>query len=282
MTWKTDLNDDISGSPAFKDIGDDINDLAKNYLDAQSRIGNSIRIPGEDATDDDRSTFRARLQEKVPGLIPTPDIEDTESIKILRESLGTPTESDGYEMPAIDGITIDDTREKLIRDTALEVGMSKGQLKSFLTKMYEADAMGLEVGNHAAEEDAVALRKEWGVTHENRMKALHENLLSSEAPDALTEAIKNRRAGSETTKWLDSLFSKLGETTELTKHKDDKGNDGVEPSEAILRAAEVRKKLTDPNIVQTSPEYKALLAKLVKLEKMAHPDSSTDINNLRA
>ncbi len=282
MTWKDDLNEEMKGSPAFKDLGDDINDLAKNYLDAQTRIGNSIRIPGEDAGDDDVIKFRARLQEKVPGLIPTPDSEDAESIRIFRESLGTAKASSEYAMPSIEGITVDEKREALMRDTALDLGISKKQFEGFLTKMYEADVTNLDIQSHTLEEDALALKKEWGVTHTNRMKALHDNLLLSEAPEALADAIKNNTAGSATTKWLDSLFSKLGETSEIGKHKEDKSGDGLEPVEAAERANEVRKKLTAPGMVTTSNEYKALLAKLIKLEGMAHPDSSKNINDIRA
>jgi len=282
MTWKDDLNEDIKGSPAFKDLGDDINDLATNYLDAQTRIGNSIRVPSKEATPEDIVKFHEKLVNKVPGLIPTPDLENADTIKIFMESIGTPKDAEDYTMPVVDGISIDEKREKLIRDTALEVGMTKKQLNSFLTKMYEADSLGMDVANHGIEEDALALKKEWGVTHKNKMKAIQDNLLLSEAPTELIEAIKNEQAGSATTKWLDSLFTKLGETGEIGKHKDDEGGDGVETAEAVERAAEIRRKLTDPKMVVTSPEYKALLAKLLKYEAMAHPDSSKNINDLRA
>lgn len=282
MTWKDDLNEDIKGSPAFKDLGDDVNDLAKNYLDAQGRIGNSIRVPSEDATPEDIAKFHERLVNKVPGLIPTPDLEDPSSIKVFMETIGTPKDADAYEMPEVEGITVDEKREKLIRDTALEVGMTKKQLTGFLNKMYEADSLAVDVANNGIEEDALSLKKKWGVTHKKRMEALHQNLLLSEAPEVLSNLIKNDRAGSETTQWLDNLFSKLGETGELKKHEDDTGHDEVEVSEATERAAEIRKKMTAPGMQTTGPEYNALLKKLLKYEKMAHPDSGSNINDLRA
>ncbi len=67
--WKDDLNEDIKSAPAFKDIGDDINDLAKNFLDVQSHLGNAIRIPSAEASEEDVTAFHSRLKEKVPGLI---------------------------------------------------------------------------------------------------------------------------------------------------------------------------------------------------------------------
>ena len=84
--WKDDLNEEYKGSPAFKDIGDDINDLAKNYLDAQSHLGNAIRIPSKEASEDDVKAFHTRLVEKVPGLIPTPTSENQDTIDKVQKA----------------------------------------------------------------------------------------------------------------------------------------------------------------------------------------------------
>ena len=137
-------------------------------------------------------------------------------------------------------------------------------------------------GNHHQKED-VELKKEWGVTHENRMKALTDNLLLTEAPPELVDALKNGMLTGANIKWLDAIFDKFSSED---KNLDDKDKhldqEGIVPSEAMERAAEVRKKLTDPNTPKIGPEYDALLAKLLKYEAMAHPDSSKNINDLHA
>ena len=281
--WKDDLNEEMKGSPAFKDIGDDINDLAKNFLDVQSHLGNAIRIPSAEATEEDVTAFHTRLKEKVPGLIPTPDGENPETIEMFLSALGKPEKADGYKLPEIDGVDIDETRGELFKATAHDLGMTQKQLEGFLGKMYDADLTQQDVLGNARQEDALALKKEWGVTHENRMKALTDNLLLSEAPADLTDAVKNGMVSSATIKWLDEVFGKFSSED---KHLDDndkhQNQDDIVPVEAMERAAEVRAKLTDPNTPKVGKEYDALIAKLLKYEAMAHPEASKDINDLRA
>ncbi len=282
--WKDDLNEDIKESPAFKDIGDDINDLAKNYLDVQSHLGNAIRIPSAEASAEDVTAFHTRLKEKVPGLIPTPNNENPETIEMFLTALGKPAKSDEYKLPEIEGVDIDEKRGELFKSTAHDLGMTQKQLEGFLGKMYDADLTQQDVVGNARQEDALALKKEWGVTHENRMKALIDNMLLSEAPATLTEAIKNGIISSETIKWFDNIFGRFASED---KHLDDRDKnlddpDAIVPSEAMERAREVRMKLTDPNTPKIGPEYDALMAKLLKYEAMAHPEASKDINDLRA
>ena len=281
--WKDDLNEDIKSAPAFKDIGDDINDLAKNFLDVQSHLGNAIRIPSSEASEDDVTAFHTKLKEKVPGLIRTPSAEDEGSIDAFLTALGKPDKADGYKLPEIEGVDIDEKRGELFKETAHTLGMTQKQLEGFLAQMYDADLGQQDVIEVERQEDALALKKEWGVTHENRMKALVDNLLLSEAPADLTDAVKNGMVSSTVIKWLDEVF---GQFASEDKHLDDNDkhqNQGdIVPVEAMERAAEVRKKLTDPNTPKTGPEYEALIAKLLKYEGMAHPDSSKNINDLRA
>ena len=281
--WKDDLNEDIKESPAFKDIGDDINDLAKNYLDAQSHLGNAIRIPSAEASEDDVTAFHARLQAKVPGLIRTPSAEDEGSIDAFLTALGKPEKADGYKLPEIEGVDIDEARGSLFMNTAHELGMTQKQLDGFLSKMYDADLTQDDVISNARQEDALSLKKDWGVTHENRMKALNDNLLLSKAPADLTTAVENGMVSSATIKWLDAIFGKFAtEGNNLDDRDNHDDNPDVVPGEAMERAREIRAKLTDPNTPKIGPEYDALLAKLLKYELMAHPGSSKDINDLRA
>ena len=282
MNWKDSLNEDIKESPAFKDIGDDVNDLAKNFLDAQSHLGNAIRIPSSEASEEDVTAFHTRLQEKVPGLIRTPSTEDEGSIEAFLTALGKPEKPEGYSMPEIEGVDIDPDRGNLFKKTAHELSMTDAQLKGFLGKMYEADLDQQDMVSNARQEDALALKKEWGVTHEPRMKALTDNLLLSEAPPELIDAMKNGMLTSGNVKWLDSIFGQYTESKNLDDNDKHAATGDLEPGEAAERAAEIRKKMTAPDMVPTGPEYASLQAKLMKYERMAHPQSSTEINDLRA
>jgi len=282
MPWKDELNEDIKESPAFKDIGDDVNDLAKNYLDAQAHLGTSIRIPSEEASPEDVEAFHLKLQSKVPGLIATPDKEQPSSIEMFLQALGKPKEKDGYEVKPPDGIKVSEQQINLIKATAHEVGMTQDQLSGFMNKMYEQELDAADGRETELQGELLALKKDWGVTYDGRLSALTDNLLLSQAPAELTTAVKDGKIDSATVKWLDTLFGKLGETNNLNPDDDNKGDPDVIPIEAAERATEIRTKLANGSIPAASAEYQALLKKLLKYEIMAHPDSSKDINALRA
>ncbi len=284
-SWKEGLSEENAASPAFKDIGDDINDLAKNFLDAQAYLGNAVRIPGEDASEEAVAEFHEKLRLKVPGLMFTPDLEDEDTINGFLNKLGRPDAVDGYEMPAVNGIELTEDRETLIRKSALKHGLTVKQVKGFLGDVFTADASGLEVANLDQEKALLSLRKEWGVTYDPKLKALKDGILLTEAPTDLTEALKADSMPPEIVKWLSGIFAKFSsEGTNLgdDDHKDDTDPNLLDPSEATSRAGEIREKLMKGDVPQTSPEYKILLKKLLNYEKMANPDSSSDINDLRA
>ncbi len=285
MSWKEGLSEEYAASPAFKDIGDDINDLAKNFLDAQAYLGNAVRIPGEDASEEAVTEFHDKLRLKVPGLMFTPDLEDQDTVNGFLSKLGRPDKVDGYEMPAVDGIELGDDREKMIRESALKHGLTVKQVKGFLGDMFVADASTMEVANLSQEESLLGLKKEWGVTYDPKMKALKEGMLLSEAPEELTGALAANNMPPGIVKWLSGLFAKFSSEGTALGDNDDKdvGNlELLDPMEAVTRAGEIRDKLMKGDVPQTSPEYKILLTKLLKYEKMANPESSSDINDLRA
>ncbi len=282
-SWKEGLSEELAQSPAFKDIGDDINVFAQNFLDNEAYKGNSIRIPSEEASTEDIAAFHTKLQSKVPGLIPTPSLEEPTTIEMFLKALGKPEAADDYDIPEVEGIETNDAQIKLIKETAHEVGMTKKQLSGFLDKMYASELTSASLTATDIESDIVSLRKEWGVTYDNRIKALTDNLLLTEAPADLTEALKNKQLGSGMTKWLAGIFEKF--TTEGNDLGDNgKGDEGgdIVPVEAAERAAELRKKMMDPNTPKAGKEYESMLRRLVKYEAMAHPGSTTDINDLRA
>lgn len=284
-SWKEGLSEENAASPAFKDIGDDINDLAKNFLDAQAYLGNAVRIPGEDASEESIAEFHEKLKSKVPGLMMTPDLEDQDTINGFLSKLGLPDTVDGYEIPAVDGIELSEDREKMIRESALKHGLTAKQVKGFLGDMFTSDVGSMEIANLGQEEALLGLKKEWGVTYDPKIKALKDGMLLSEAPSDLTDALSANNMPPGIVKWLSSIFAKFStEGTNLGDNEDKDVNnpDLLDPIEASSRANEIREKIMKGDVPQTSPEYKILLNKLLKYEKMANPESSKDINDLRA
>jgi hypothetical protein len=283
MSWKEGLSEENAASPAFKDIGDDINDLAKNFLDAQAFLGNAIRIPSDEASPEDRTAFIDKLSARVPELMLTPDLEDEETINGFLTKMGRPEEDTGYEMPDVNGVELSPERETALRASALKYGLTVKQMKGFMEDMFTMDASGLETAHINQQESVLGLKRQWGVTYDSKLEALKNGMLLTEAPAALTEAIKSDKMPPDVVQWLSKIFGKF--TTEGSNlNKDpqlDTDPDLLDPAEASARATEIREKISKGDIPQASKQYNDLLKKLVYFEKMANPDSSSDINDLR-
>ena len=65
--WRDSLAEDLRSEPSLKDFKD-INSLAKSHVSAQKMLGGSIRIPGEDASDEARQEFYSKLS-NVEGVV---------------------------------------------------------------------------------------------------------------------------------------------------------------------------------------------------------------------
>ena len=61
-------------------------------------IGDSIRIPSEEAGDDSWNAFNEKIMNKVPTLMRTPNSDDSDSINDVLKRLGKPEDVDGYKL----------------------------------------------------------------------------------------------------------------------------------------------------------------------------------------
>lgn len=59
-TWNEQLPEDLRGNEAFHSH-QTIGDFAKSYLDLQSEREGLLKVPGEDATDEDRNAFYSKM-----------------------------------------------------------------------------------------------------------------------------------------------------------------------------------------------------------------------------
>ncbi len=70
--WKDTLPDDLKTNASLLDVPD-VATLAKRFIDTKAMVGNSFRVPGEDASTEDWGKFNTNLIEKVPALMFKPD-----------------------------------------------------------------------------------------------------------------------------------------------------------------------------------------------------------------
>lgn len=99
--WMKALPDDLRKSKSLSKF-ENIDALAKSYMEAESEIGKRVRIPGQEATAEDWGKFFSRI--------------------------GRPDSPDGYEIPQG---KLDKSLETFVRQQAFVSGLNKAQTKIF-------------------------------------------------------------------------------------------------------------------------------------------------------
>lgn len=146
----------------------------QGLIDTKAVVGQSLRIPGDDASDDARNEFISKLITKVPNVMLKPDLDSEEQSANFYKTLGVPDAADKYKMP--DGVQVPPEAEAQFRESALSMNMTQGQFKTAITNM--SKTMSESASEFDSKRDALTnkLRGEWGSAFDERMamaKKLH-------------------------------------------------------------------------------------------------------------
>lgn len=239
----------------------------------RSRMGRSITLPASEAGDEEWGKFNASLQEKVPGLMPTPDFDDPESVTSLLSRMGRPEEANAYEIPEIEGIELPEDRQTVLREAALKANLTTKQFNTLLSEVLADDAQNFEAAQAAQAEQDRILDEKWGNAKPSKLKAAESVAKTFFGKDSTLEgAPANVIMGlAEIAKQMGGEGSQL-----LQMGEGDADAPAMTPDEAAENASIVRNKLA--NMPPSDPAYNSLVNKLVKYEKLANPQASDDTN----
>ena len=137
----------------------DVNKVVKSYIELEKMHGNSVKIPGEDAS--------------------------VEEIQAFRKRLGVPDDVTGYEVDLSNAQGVGKTTTEAFLKRAHELGMSKAHVKEVLGFVGK-DMPAMIQALHQAETEKTtnALKEEWGDDFE-------KNLLDAKrARDEIAAGIK--------------------------------------------------------------------------------------------
>lgn len=256
---------DLINNPALADFKD-LNSLAKAFVDTKAMVGQSIRIPSADAGDEDKQKFYETLREKVPALIPKPDVTDEAAMSALMSSLGKPNEAGEYEFPEIEGLKLPEERSKFLQEAALKSNLTKKQFKQLSEIMLSADVQSITAQQDKQQQDLKGLMTEWGAAFDSKYDSVIKVAEKSGMPESMVTQLREKTAGIDTVKWLDGLVKAVG-SEDFQIHTQPRGNGGITPSEARERASELRNKAQSMNV--SDPAYNSILTKIVEMDKLA-------------
>lgn len=201
--WGDQLTDEIKGNADMvKQLAkfQKLPDLAKSYCELEKKLGNSVTLPGKDATAEEKAAFMARLgvPEKEDGYKCTASLDGQQKsfVNKLLFSSGL-TEEQG---------------EKMVKSMA---AIGQWQKESYLAHKKEAEA--------ALEAD---LHKEYGADYGTKMASYKKGLVAAGA--GVVKALQE--AGLTTNKELVRYFVKAGEY----------GSEGASPNKTDRKAAEYK------------------------------------------
>ena len=268
--WRDSLPEDIRGHAALATIADP-NALAQQFVDLQGHMGNALRIPGPDAAAEDRQAFHARLLEKVPGLMPTPDPTDADSMNAVYDAMGRPAQVDQYVRPSMDGMpALDESLDKAYTDSAFRNGLTQTQYQNVMSDFLAAQADVAAQQQGAAEGQQAELRQEWGYTYDGNMTAIANTMSKFGFSEGVIEAHTGGGLGKQDTEAFHRMVKALGGEMEMAGQQGG-SNTGMTPAEANMQIAEIQRHpdYHNPDITIRQP----MIDKVSELMKFALPDA---------
>jgi hypothetical protein len=183
------IAEDIRGEASLKDFKD-VNGLAKSYVNSQRMLGNSVRIPGEDASVEAKAEFMEKIK-SVQGIMEAPNLDDAESMGKFYNQLGRPEEAKGYKAELPENLEINSDQLDGFNGKMHELGLTQGQYKGVL-EMYTAEkAAEVEYQTELAESNLSQIKEIWGNDFNNRAEAAKTvlNSFKEKYPEAVAQLV---------------------------------------------------------------------------------------------
>ena len=260
MSWKEQLPENVREWDEVKNA-ETAEAFFEQMSNMRSSLGQSIRIPGEDASDETRTAFYSKLTEKVPGLVQKP-LEDSEEdlLKFYRQ-LGAPENPEGYTYDKEDPLV------GLLQNAGVEAGLTPTQFKKVADKLLSESEQARETSKAQKEQEIGDLKKEWGEAYET--KRAQAELIRKQyfpfAPEGDEIGVASIKA-----------FAKLGDQLagEDGKIVNPGGNTvgALTPNEAKIKISEILNNKEHPYWNRRDPAHQAAREKMTRLNMAAYPN----------
>lgn len=262
-SWKDELPEGFADAPFFK-ASETPEDVLSSIKNAAAYMGQSIRIPGEDASDEARKEFHTKVLEKAPALMFKPNEDDMDP---FYASIGRPENPDGYQYEAPEGKEVPEDFNNFAA-VAHKHGLSQTQFKGILGDILQAQWDANEVAEHDHGESLKGLATEWGAKHDINMSQVGNFLRLTNAPSGIVELFSEKAMSVDEIKWLHSIANGTKSATELADMQDP-SNDELTPEEAQVKIQEMLNNKQHAYWNATDPTHKAAVQKMIDLQRMA-------------
>lgn len=274
--WRAELPQAFQEAPFIK-AAESLDDAVAQLTNAASHMGNSIRVPSEEASPEERKAFYDKVLQKAPDLMPKPTEENLEA---FYNSLGRPADYKEYKYEPPEGKEIPEDFEAFA-EAAHKAGLSQEQFKSVLDGVLGNVWQQNEALEFEQQEAMKQLSQEWGLSFDQRMGVVQNFLKLTEAPEGIQNLLENGAMSPAEIKWIHEIATKTASTTELASQQS-QGDAPLSPQEAKERINEIIANNDHPYWNAADPRHKQAVAKMLEYQKAAAPNATTSLDALRA
>lgn len=236
--------------------------LANNWLEAQTALGGSLRIPTEAAGEEQWQEFYDTVKQKVPNLAPAPE-----------GYIPPPANASEYGFEPIEGFEEDPNSLAEYAARAHELGLNAQQARG-VREWLASNISEAEKQDHDSQVQQIeALQKEWGPAFESQVR-----LAQTAAAHYLDEG---------TMEWLNSpdgqaignhpmmikMFAEIGKTMNEPDVVAIQGAAQMTPADAQTQIADIEKQLYGKDMSPSNPNYQSLLDERARLYAIAFPNA---------
>lgn len=271
-TWRESLPEDLREAGSLKDIPD-IPTLAKAYTDAQSYIGRSIRIPGEDAGDDTWTDFNAKLM-NVPGVAKVPTSESSpEEWASFYTTMGRPESAADYRIERPEGMQAGEAEAPLL-EKLHELGLNSGQASELVNWMNQGVGVVDEDSQRSQAEALASLKDDWGQAFDTKLKDA-KAALQVYGDENLANELNNTGLGNNVQ--LIRAFAEIGKgfSEDPAIQAGGTKSMGMTPSEAKTQIEEIQANSGHAYFDDSNPAHASAVERMQKLYQAAYVSDET-------
>lgn len=265
---KTALPETLHDLPFLKDAADE-SAFKQRIVDAGQWMGNSLRKPGPDASQEDIAAFQAKVVEIAPGLMPTPNLEDADAMSTVFAKLGRPDAADAYKVP--DGVEIEGEVLGQLKALAFKANLTQKQFEAYTASVHESSKGQIDQQTVQHEQAIATLKGEWGAAYDQNIGQISALLkTNATTPPYLIEQLEAGKLPADQVRWLHSIADSVSnEDGQFHSQGGKQPGAMLSRAEASARADEVTARMMDRSKPPTAAEMEVLMKKAEAYELMA-------------